>query len=613
MLIFMLPRQDRGPGNFITPLGFPEETRTGRGRAASDSRRSFVMFQVLRFPLLTDLARAAAAFSILAALVPAQSTCGGTPGPDVIVGDITGPANYTANAGLEALSLGTTSCNLGTSELSWQASTAKHPVIGGDLYRFEVVGGSGRFEQLGFSWVKHGFFALSENLCCATCHATDGTSLGVGCSDPYTADGNGVQSLLGPRYVVNPFTGAFPYPNVTHPAGVNVGRIQVGTSELAPSNPSGPRYFGGAQYIAADDASGGNGDNNASYREITVSGSGDAWTFGFTGATQRELAPIEAWPSCEAGVTLRDVRVPGEGLLILGSKTTDLGGGMYHYEYALYNMNSDLAAGGFSIPVPDGVTLTNVAFHDVEHRGGDGIGGVNQARVDWPATRAGGAIAWSSEAFAANPNANAIRWGTTYNFRFDANSAPKSGTITIRTFKDGGSVQTTGDIPGGSVPPADTFCYGDASSATTCPCGNKGDAFQGCDNASATGGAVAFSTGALAPDTLVIACAGERPTALSVFLQASASAAPVRFGDGLRCLSGTTKRLAAKNAVNGEVVYPEAGETGIRDRSTALGDVIPPGGVRYYQVVYRDSDPAFCPAPTGSTFNASSGLIVVWP
>ncbi len=549
---------------------------------------------------------------MLAGAARAQSSCTSA-GPDVIVGDITGPANYTASGTLEALSLGTTSCNIGSAGVSWQSSTEKHPVIGGDLYRFKVVEGSGRFEELGFSWVKHGFFALSQTLCCPTCQSTDGSSLGVGCADPYTADGNGVQSLLGPRYLVNPFTGAFPFPNVTHPAGGNSGRIQVETSDLEPSSGSGTRYFGGAQYVAADDAAAGNGDNNASYREISVNGSGSAWTFLFAGPTQREAATIEAWAACESGVVLRNVRVPSEGLLVLASKTTDLGGGLWHYEYALYNMNSDIAAGDFSIPVPDGVTLTNIGFHDVAHRGGDGIGGVDQDRGDWHAVRSGGALAWTTNTFASDPNANAVRWGTTYNFRFDANSAPTSGTITVGTFKDAGSVQTTGDVPGGTVPPADTFCYGDATSATACPCGNTGLPFRGCDNSSATGGAVAYSTGTLNPDTLVITSAGERSTALSVFFQGTATQAPALYGDGLRCIGGTLTRIAAKNAVNGQVGSPGIGEQAIRDRSAALGDVILPGETRFYQVAYRDPEPTFCATPTGSTFNASSGLIVVWP
>ena len=107
--------------------------------------------------------------ALLAAPSRAQTACQGSTGPDVIVGDITGPSNYSAVGSLEALSLGTYSCNMGTANVLWQANNNRHPVIGGELYRYKVVNGAGRFEQIGRSWLKHGFFALSNNLCCTGC------------------------------------------------------------------------------------------------------------------------------------------------------------------------------------------------------------------------------------------------------------------------------------------------------------------------------------------------------------------------------------------------------------------------------------------------------------
>ena len=38
-------------------------------------------------------------------------------------------------------------------------------------------------------------------------------------------------------------------------------------------------------------------------------------------------------------------------------------------------------------------------------------------------------MTWSTETFATNQNANAIRWGTLYNFRFDADRPPQ---VTMR-------------------------------------------------------------------------------------------------------------------------------------------------------------------------------------
>ena len=563
--------------------------------------------------LVTKPLAAAAVLAITASSLPAQTPCGGPSGPDVIVGALTGPSNFTSTGGgtLEALSLGTTSCNQGQSALSWRSNNNQHPVIGGELYRFKFVNGAGRFEQVGLSWLKHGFFAESQTLCCPGCQATDGTKLGPGCSDPYTSDRNATQSLLGPRYQVNAFTGAFTYPP-PHPSGGNTGRLEVAVADCEASSPSGTRYFANAQYITPDDAAAGNGTNNASYREVTCFGAGTAWSFSFPGSTQREVPAIRAWAVCESGVTLQNVQIPSEGMLILGHKVTDLGGGQYHYEYALYNMNSDRCIGSFGIPIPANVVVTNVGFHDVTYRGGDGVGGVNFSGADWPTKTSGGLFSWDTTAFSSDPNANALRFGTTYNFRFDANSPPTAGTITLGTFKVPGAVQVSAEIPSGDASPGVPFCFGDGT-ANTCPCGNAGDPGSGCANSQNPGGARLASSGTQSPDTVVLTASGELPSVLSIVLQGTTNnPSGFLFGDGLRCATGTLKRLYVKNAVGGVVTAPAGGDLSITAQSAAKGDTIPSGGTRTYQVYYRDSSASFCPAPPGDGFNVTNAVRITW-
>jgi hypothetical protein len=420
-----------------------------------------------RSPFVSTLALLAAC--CLAGLAPAQTPCTSPGGPDVIVGDITGPQNYSVSGSLEALSLGTYSCNVGDVWLNWISNTNQHPVIGGELYRFKMVNGAGHFEQIGLSWLKHGFFALSNQLCCTNCQSTDGSHLGVRCSDPYTASRNGTQSGLGPRFQVNASTGFFNYPPHHTPSGGNTGRIEVDTADLEATGGT-TRYFGNAQYVTPDDAAAANQNNNSSYREISVSGSGTAWTFGFIGATQRESPAILAWPVCEAGVAIKNVQLPSDGLLILGYKTTNLGGGQYHYEYALYNMNSDKSVRGFTVPIGAGVNITNVGFHDITYRGNDGMGGTqNFSGTDWTFTNNGTSVTWNTSTFAQNNNANALRWGTTYTFRFDANSPPSQGQITLDTFKIVGTATVLADMPGPPPPPVDTDGDGILDGADNCP------------------------------------------------------------------------------------------------------------------------------------------------
>jgi hypothetical protein len=111
--------------------------------------------------------------------------------------------------------------------------------------------------------------------------------------------------------------------------------------------------------------------------------------------------------------------------------------GVWHYEYAIYNQNIDRAIQSFSVPVPGGVTLTNIGFHaPPQHPGfaADGtVGNTGYSSTPWTQTRSASALTWSSETFAQNQNANAIRWGTLYNFRFDANSPPQAGAANTNT------------------------------------------------------------------------------------------------------------------------------------------------------------------------------------
>lgn len=161
----------------------------------------------------------------------------------------------------------------------------------------------------------------------------------------------------------------------------------------------------------------------------------------------------------------------------------------------------------------------------------------------------------------------------------------------------------------------ETFCYGDGSLPTGCPCGNNAGATHGCLNSDpfSTGG-VAWAAGTSSPDTVVIAGREILPSVTCIFLQGNASiASGVPFGDGVRCVAGSLKRLYVKSVdANGDVQAPGLGDLSITARSAMAGDPIAPGTDRYYQIWYRDSDPNFCPAPTGNTWNASAGVVVSW-
>jgi len=386
-------------------------------------------------------------------LISAAATAGGI-GPDVIVGSLPNISNYTAVGGIEAYSIGTTSCNVGDEELNWFSNTNQHPVIAQNLYRYH----EGVMMQVGQSWLKHGFFALSGSLC-DTCSPTNGTVLGVGCSDPYGSGLNGIQTLLGPRFQVNAFTGFFPYPfaNPDGSTGNSIfKRLQANTADILPANVPGARFFLEGHYVTPDDAMAGNGLNNASYRETVISASG-SMSFAAGSSTQRELPAIQAWADIDPDATVVNADIPGEGRFHVGTKVFDNGDGTWTYHYAIHNLNSDLSAGSFSVEIPNGVNVTDIGFNDVDYHSGEPFDG-----TDWASSLSGGALTWVTDLFSANSNANALRWGTMYNFWFTADAAPETTAGTIGLFKTDNVDSITTDVPS---PMGAAVCLGDCDNS----------------------------------------------------------------------------------------------------------------------------------------------------
>ncbi len=417
---------------------------------------------------------------------PAQgAVVAGTIGPDVIVSllhtttsnhgsqDPSGSGDY-----ISAFSIGTTSCNLGDQDIDWFENTNQHPAIHQSMYRLR----DSRFEQIGMSWIKHGFYALNNPSTCGlsctvpvwTPESPVGTRLGVGCSDPYTAGLNANRSYLGPTWEINAHSGAFVMPHSTAPATTAAipNRLQVHNYDLNPALNTGAVYFVQGHYVHPDDAFFGNGNNNASYARVTIVQSGtnpNFYNILSVGATQQMQSALRAWKDNDPAVVETDAQVPGEGLFILSAKATDRGDGYFHYEYALQNLNSDRSGGSFAVQLPVGVVIPpeSIDFHDVDYHDGDGpecpgcvcTAGVNVNQpcnqradcpsgqcsgpnlnydgTDWEATVEVGKITWATVPYDIDPNANALRWSTLYNFRFDANVGPDNTIVTLGMFKPG--------------------------------------------------------------------------------------------------------------------------------------------------------------------------------
>jgi len=401
---------------------------------------------------------------VVSAVMPPDQrpAAGSVPGPDVIVGDLSGLAQFGTSSGTQVgLAVATDSCNAGVVPLNWLAlPNNDHPVIPQNLYR--MSGGATndeRFEQVGQSNVKHAFTALQLNICGFGCVATASTTLGSGCSDPYSASLNSGSSgnSLGSRAWINPFTGAYPRGDSSTPPNTHTGhthtgpshRILVEINDLNTSLNAGATYYSEAQYVTPHEyawciANPGqcNMNNNASYRQFTVTGTGSPFTFTAVGSTARSKPAVAAWTGATSVQIQPDAANDGIGQVAY--KVTNPSPGVWHYEYAVYNQNLDRAIQSFSVPLGVGITVSNIGFHAPPQHPGwtfDGtVGNTGYSSTPWTAVQTLNDLTWGSQTFAQNPNANAIRWGTLYNFRFDSNQPPRTTNATVGFFKTGAPI-----------------------------------------------------------------------------------------------------------------------------------------------------------------------------
>jgi len=504
-------------------------------------------------------------------------------GPDVIVGDLNGLADYGSVGAISAYAVGTTSCNVGDAELQWIAGNRFHPVIAQNMFRVE----NGRFEQVGQSWLKHGFTALQQTLCCDCISSGTGSRLGVGCSDPYGATLNGSQSGLGPRFQVDAHTGFFVYPFFAQGQTGNAiyKRLQVLTDDLDPAKHPGSTYFVEGHYVSPDDATAGNQNNNASYRQIRVTGfSGGSWDITFSGSTQRTLPAIQAWQDQDPGVHLEYIQIPGEGLVVLGSNAVSNPDGTWTYSYAIQNLNSDRSVGGFSVPVEVGAFIGDVFFRDVPYHSGEPFDG-----TDWTSSVNPDSVEWQSIPYATDPDANALRWSNTYSFGFVSSYTPEMGTATLGLFKTGTPDSVTGAV---LAPLGDRDCFS-TNYCTTSP-------------TSFGPGAVMSSSGSMriSDNTFQLIAMGAVPGEFGLFYYGPDQVS-LPFGDGTQCVGAGTRGLfrlhpPIRAAFDGLVLR-------------LLDFTVPPAGSgpgaisagESWNFQYWFRDPL---GPGGSGFNLSDGL-----
>jgi len=388
---------------------------------------------------------------VLSAAASAQSNL--IPGTDVSLGKMDtisamGRTGVFPN-GLNGVAIATTSCNKGSVKVPWEAAMLEdHPFIGFLIARET----DGRMTQVSdYSYVKHGFFALTDNFCdqCQEGPFGGGDVLGLGCSDTYGITNNGDQYWLGPPSEINPWLGTWDHvcshfdkgePPVT-PALQCDGNRSFSTSMAQALNPVGHRmnitdaefltpgtwYYQGYYVIRGEP--GDERDNNWGTRRFTPSWNGNKWNTASASGFQNGSV-LERWTG--ATVTSGGNGVD-DGRFVVGVKVTGPVEGMYHYEYAIQNRDNQRGGGDLSIPICPDARIENFGFSDVAE-GTPWTADVNGASLDIAA------------------NGNPVRWNTIYNVWFDSDAAPVSGDLAIAQFDAGAgaaSVTVPTTVPGG--------------------------------------------------------------------------------------------------------------------------------------------------------------------
>jgi len=315
--------------------------------------------------------------------------------------------------------------NVGNADVPWHEqfsspeppyNTDQHPFLNWSMYR-EI---DGRFEQLGYSGVKHAFLTINSN-CSIDCGGSH--ILWLGCEDVYGVGNNDSTYSLGPRSEIAADTGVWdncgsffdPVPcsgsHQNSSNGTDENRLSVFNSDLTDVNNTA--MYVQAWYLIRDDI---NIFNSMGYRSVNPVPIGGGWTMN-TGATFSNGAALDNYvtPNSLSATEASQTVETGEGQFTVAVKVVDLGGGMYRYNYAVENYEFDPRFISYHIPFADSAILTDTVFVDPEHN----------ASNDWQFSR-------SSHVLSINGNAqNEQDWGMLFSFSFTTDMAPVIAEFSI--------------------------------------------------------------------------------------------------------------------------------------------------------------------------------------
>ncbi|MDZ7789756.1 MAG: hypothetical protein U5L08_04535 [Xanthomonadales bacterium] len=301
----------------------------------------------------------------------------------------------------------------------------QHPYLVWNLYRIA----DGRIEMLAESGVKHAFFTVNWN-CDFNCQ--DGNVLWPGCEDTYSSGNNDTASNQGPRDEIEASVGlwdscgSFFDPDCTGSQTQNSGqwgnRLLIDPAVFQQPDTD---YFMDAWYVIQYDV---NIWNSMGFRPIDPEPEDSGWTM--NPGKHKEGPVISQWvpedntdPMADHDVIVVPSATPEasypdnmpQGHLRLLVKVNETSPGRYRYNYALQNYDFDRAMEGFRIDLPDGVTVHDTFFGDID----------DDARNDWDIT-----VNSDHLLFEAPPD-NPLTWFTLFNFEVETDAPPVTSEVRI--------------------------------------------------------------------------------------------------------------------------------------------------------------------------------------
>ncbi|MBL8750203.1 MAG: hypothetical protein JNK78_13640 [Planctomycetes bacterium] len=345
-----------------------------------------------------------------------------------------------------ALSFRNQLCNPGLVPVEWQSagtSTVNQMKTDHPKFSFLVCREvNGRFQQISdWSFCKHAFTSTNSSSTCGgscTQPPNGGQQCGVKCSDVYGASTNASQTWLSAPGEINPWLGTWAHVgsffDIGHPGQAGYPLPADGVRSLSISGLSaldsrvrimenqlqgtltGSLYFQ-IQVIHEGERVENRGNNMMS-RPFGLTWTGSTWSIVAPTSVATYGSILTRW----AGSTMTigqngDGTFAGtsDGRFAVAVKVAGPTNGLWHYEYAVHNIDNNRGGASFRLPVCSSARVLNIGSRDIDQN----------PLNDWTSSVVGGEIVFQA------PAGNAHRWNQVRNFWFDSDAAPVAGNASI--------------------------------------------------------------------------------------------------------------------------------------------------------------------------------------